>query len=62
MFVQLGDSNNALDEVRKMLQYSKLNPRAAMYFLLAATPRKMRKLVLQIFTFVRTLRRRISSR
>ncbi len=60
MFVQLEDSDHALEEVRKMRRYSKMNPRAAMYFLLATMPRKTKKFVLQIFTFVKTLRRRIS--
>jgi hypothetical protein len=60
MFVQLEDSSHALEEVRKMWHYSKVNPRAAMYFLLATTPRKIKKFVLQIFTFIRMLRRRIS--
>ncbi len=60
MFVQLEDSNHALEEVRKMWHYSKVNPRAAMYFLLATTPRKIKKFVLQIFTFIKTLRRHIS--
>lgn len=62
MFVQLEDSDRALEEVRKMWHYSKVNPRAAIYFLLARTPRKIKKFVLQIFTFIRALRRRISIR
>jgi glycosyltransferase involved in cell wall biosynthesis len=60
MFVQLEDSNHAMEEVRKMWHYSKVNPHAAMYFLLATTPRKIKKFVLQIFTFIKTLRRHIS--
>jgi hypothetical protein len=60
MFVQLEDSDHALEEVRKMWHYSKANPQAAFYFLLATSPRKMKKFVLQIFTFIKTLRRHIS--
>jgi glycosyltransferase involved in cell wall biosynthesis len=60
MFVQLEDSNRALQEVRKIRLYSRMDLHATLYFFLAMTPRMIRKFVLQIFTFIRTLRRRIS--
>jgi hypothetical protein len=60
MFVQLEDSSRALEEVRKIQLYSGADVHAALYFFLAMTPRMIRKFVLQIFTFIRTLRRRIS--
>ena len=60
MFVQLEDSSRALEEVRKIRLYSSADVHAALYFFLAMTPRMIRKFVLQIFTFIRTLRRRIS--
>ncbi len=59
MFVQLEDSSNALAEVGKMWHYSKINPYAGAYFLLAVTPKMIRKFVLQIFTFIKMLRRHI---
>jgi glycosyltransferase involved in cell wall biosynthesis len=60
MFVQLDCSDDALEDIRQMWRFSKADPRAVMYFLLAKTPRIIRKVVLQIFTFIKTLRRRIS--
>ena len=59
MFVQLDRSDDALEDIRQMLRFSKTDPRGVTYFLLAKTPRIVRKVVLQIFTFTRTLRRRI---
>ncbi|MGA7159398.1 MAG: glycosyltransferase family 2 protein [Bacteroidota bacterium] len=59
MFVQRGDSSNALAEAVKMLHYSKMSPQATAYFLLAITPKMIRKFVLQIFTFIKRVRRRI---
>jgi len=59
MFVQLDRSDDAVDDVRQMRRFSKTDPRIAMYFLLAKTPRMLRKVVLQIFTFMRALRRRV---
>ena len=60
MFVQLEDTGHALEEVRKIRLYSRGDVHAVLYFVLAITPRMIRKFVLQIFTFIRTLRRRIS--
>ena len=57
MFVQLEDRTNAMIEIRKMARYSKANPQMYIYFILASSPKMIRKFVLQIFTFVRTLRR-----
>jgi glycosyltransferase involved in cell wall biosynthesis len=57
MFVQLQDRTDAMAEIRKMARYSKVNPQVYIYFLLALAPKMIRKFVLQIFTFVRTLRR-----
>ena len=62
MFVQLDRPGDALDDVRKIWRYSKTDRRALIYFLLAKTPQMMRKVVLQIFTFTRALRRRIVAR
>ena len=59
MFVQLDRPIDALEDIRRMWRFSKADPRAVMYFFLAKTPRIMRKVVLQIFTFIKTLRRRI---
>jgi glycosyltransferase involved in cell wall biosynthesis len=62
MFVQLDRSDDALEDIRQMWRFSKADPRTVMYFLLAKTPRIVRKVVLQIFTFIKTLRRRILKR
>ncbi len=59
MFIHLNQSGWALKEVREMWGYSKTSPQTAAYFLLAITPRMIRKFVLQIFTFIKVLRRRI---
>jgi hypothetical protein len=59
MFVQLEDRANAMVEVRKMAGYSFADPLVYLYGALALTPKMIRKFVLQIFTFVRTLRRSI---
>ena len=59
MFIHLDQSDRALEEVHKIWRYSKVNPHAAAYFFLAITPRMIRKFVLQIFTFIKVLRRHV---
>lgn len=59
MFVHLQDRANAMADVRQMARYSKTDPRVYLYGIVALSPKMMRKFVLQIFTFVRTLRRSI---
>lgn len=59
MFIHLDQSDRVLEEVHEMWRYSRTNPHAAAYFLLAMTPKMIRKFVLQIFTFIRGLRRRV---
>ena len=61
MFIQLNDGANAKLEVKKMAQYSPLDPRNNLFMLLAWTPRIMRKVVVQFFTFVKSIKRRIQS-
>ena len=59
MFIQLNDRGNSIAEVRKMAQYAGWQPLVCFYFFIAMTPQIMRKFVVQFFTFVKTLRRRL---
>ena len=59
MFIQLNDRGNSIAEVKKMAEYAGWQPLVCYYLLVAMAPQIMRKFVVQFFTFVKTLRRRI---
>ncbi len=62
MFIQLNDRENSIVEVKKMAEYAGWQPLVGFYFLVAMTPEIMRKFVVQFFTFVKMLRRRLRKR
>ena len=59
MFVQLGDRKNALADVKRMARYGATDPRVYIYGSMAIMPKMIRKFVLQFFTLVRAVRRKI---
>ena len=59
MFVQLGDRENALADVKSMARYAATDPRVYLYGGMAILPKMIRKFVLQLFTLVRAVRRNI---